>query len=94
MHAIPLAIARVVGCLVHLEFHPELLMDFKILLHRENHHSCCMNGYMVQMGSRRHDHDESFHHGTFVDIGFPNAERDNDFDQVCNHKSDDNQREV
>ena len=49
---------------------------------------------MIQMGSQRYDHGEFFHRGTFVDTGFSNDGRDTDFDQVRNHKPDDNQRGV
>ena len=69
-------------------------MFLDMVLHHENHHTCCMNGYLVQMGSQRHDYDDYFHLGTSGSIKFPNGEHDGGFDRVDNHKSDDNQIEV
>ena len=65
-----------------------------MFLGNENHHTCCMDGYLIQMESQRHDHDEHLHLGTSGGIGFPNDEHDNDFGRVDNRKPNGNQLEV
>ena len=94
VRAILLAIVHYVGCLAHSRFQPWMLMFFDMVFDHGNHHVHCMNDYLIQMGSQRHAHDEFFHHGPFCNINLSNGEHDTDFGQVCNHNSDDNQKEV